>query len=124
MSWLATTTLTPMVLPWMRGRLAMPAAVTKARRASTAPTTMYSRPRRGLARAEEAIDTYAGASFTKGTPERNSFEQNRLHESRADPVVAAHRGAGAGRRRDRQGRAVERAVDGAEIGRASCRERV
>ena len=56
MSWLATTTLTPVVVPWIRGRLAMPAAVAKASTASTAPMTMYRRPRRGLARTEEAID--------------------------------------------------------------------
>jgi hypothetical protein len=57
MSGLATTTFVPLVLPWMSGRLAIPAAVANASTASTAPTTMYSRPRRGRASAEVAIDT-------------------------------------------------------------------
>jgi len=39
-SWLATTTLMPAVLPWMSGRLAIPAAVMKASTASTAPIKM------------------------------------------------------------------------------------
>src|SRR6266571_6126443 len=56
MSWVATTTRVPVVLPWMRGRLAMPAAVANATTASTAPMTIYRRPRRGRARAEEPID--------------------------------------------------------------------
>src|ERR1041385_4424399 len=40
MSWLATTILEPEVVPWIRGRLAMPAAVANASTASTAPMTM------------------------------------------------------------------------------------
>ena len=54
---LATTILVPVVLPWMRGRLAMAAAAANASTASTAPIRMYRRPRRGRASAEVAIDT-------------------------------------------------------------------
>src|SRR5205807_10124083 len=64
-SWLATTTLMPAVLPWMSGRLAIPAAVMKARTASTAPITMQRRPRRGLARAEVAIDNLMWAQASQ-----------------------------------------------------------
>src|SRR6266550_3199769 len=40
MSWLATTTFVPVELPWISGRLAIPAAVANASTASTAPMTM------------------------------------------------------------------------------------
>src|SRR5438067_7405203 len=40
MSWAATTTLVPAVLPWIRGRLAIRAGVGKGIPAATAPMTM------------------------------------------------------------------------------------
>ena len=57
MSWLATTIRVPVVLPWISGRLAIAAAAANASTASTAPMTMYRRPRRGRASAEVAMDT-------------------------------------------------------------------
>src|SRR5437879_8781802 len=47
MSWAATTTLVPAVLPWISGRLAIPAAVAEASPGSTAPMTRDRRPRQG-----------------------------------------------------------------------------